>query len=828
MSNNVVATAKTTRLPRWVQGAAFPQVLYSLKEGEDPPPDDTPETCYHPFADPRSLALLQETEDFSETLNPKFERFCVCCGLRRRLFAFDSKLKVHKISSSPSELQLLSGPHICPPCLGPVCFIVGKCRSLSELPTLCQIFERRVLKTQDHAPLALLFFASILDRASTKEAVRLDQLPPFLDHVPAEAFKPMRLRASSRTVFRRRQRVRVYAGGCYHRATAFVATGGADKDDDIDVPDVLFYDEKQRDWISSLLVNEYIEPDFEPPLGTKRDGQPSPKRRKVELGSDSSDKTLAISAAGQNRLPPQFSPAPPRRVGDLLEYVRPPETFETAGTMHLVELVAMLKKNSEYRFWLRLDPLSAFRCDKTLPVYVEAGLSQVRVARVFSPANRRWNFLRPNCLISWSAWKAHRQVVRPRDLGGLNYESLFSNIVGSENKKTAPAKSKFALEDGRTEPSSLALRNKEPKASAEIKAAAHVKQERIVFRLQILREHPSKSRANISGPIPRAGAMINRGLNGGSIDSSMQSRKTEVSYLDGRSFSWATCVPTDENCALPPPLERLHRAFTTLYTDFKDRKARGEDSRRCSGPQAPASSGKNLPVYLDFKIDAGREVPAEHREKRFAEAMQRAASFPTYAHVLFLDVDGVLNTYPLPESKQDPRTHLHADKLRLLGENVLRACFIQGLVVEVVLSSAWRLRPSWVAALQGAFEEVNGFPLPWTGSTDFLSTNQERESLNPGSSSEEVSENSDYAGNVVTTRCLEIRDFAESKKVGRWVAVDDLSLNLLQGNGKELQFDAEDDQLSALETEKFVLTEAREGLTEEICREIVEKLVGSS
>ena len=69
--------------------------------------------------------------------------------------------------------------------------------------------------------------------------------------------------------------------------------------------------------------------------------------------------------------------------------------------------------------------------------------------------------------------------------------------------------------------------------------------------------------------------------------------------------------------------------------------------------------------------------------------------------------------------------------------------------------------------LKAVFLEVNGFALPWIGSTDRL-----EDDLNPA-----------------TARCFEIRAFMENhfpQNQTRWICIDDLQLDVAQRIGTTL------------------------------------------
>ena len=57
--------------------------------------------------------------------------------------------------------------------------------------------------------------------------------------------------------------------------------------------------------------------------------------------------------------------------------------------------------------------------------------------------------------------------------------------------------------------------------------------------------------------------------------------------------------------------------------------------------------------------------------------------------VILLDVDGVLNTYPLPDHR-DYDEHLHVAKVKMLGDLVTEGRIQHKKEVKIVLSSAWR------------------------------------------------------------------------------------------------------------------------------------------
>jgi len=189
-------------------------------------------------------------------------------------------------------------------------------------------------------------------------------------------------------------------------------------------------------------------------------------------------------------------------------------------------------------------------------------------------------------------------------------------------------------------------------------------------------------------------------------------------------------------------------------------------------------------------------------------------------------------------------------------------------VVEIVMSSAWRLSRAAMAALSDVFYSVNGFPMPW-----IASTNQLGDDTGCSDSTSNSTTTSIPGGpNAITMRCLEIREFCESHlRPGRtrWVAVDDLALDQIQrledidssstlltklvakkckkrkmasskalNSNKVADEEQRDDpstntslslldnlELNFLEGDRFVRTEAHRGLTTEICEEIKAKLM---
>ncbi|CAD7923048.1 unnamed protein product [Amoebophrya sp. A25] len=123
--------------------------------------------------------------------------------------------------------------------------------------------------------------------------------------------------------------------------------------------------------------------------------------------------------------------------------------------------------------------------------------------------------------------------------------------------------------------------------------------------------------------------------------------------------------------------------------------------------------------------------------------------------------------------------------------------------VEIVLSTAWRHSRDRTEVLKNVFMEVNGFPLPWIGSTDRL-----EDDLNPA-----------------TARCFEIRAFLEMhfpQNQTRWICIDDLQLDINQADGASSEFN----EVSVpIEKERFVWTRSAHGLTPELAKRAERQLL---
>eukprot|EP00392_Amoebophrya_sp_AT5.2_P003257 g3262.t1 len=374
-------------LPVWVRGPCFPIVEYVQNDdAKEKTSTHRDVICYHASADPRALAILQESHTLMD-----FRSGCVWCGSERKLKVRSTQAQVQ---GPQNAAQLLEGPRICPTCLPKVC------KKLEDLSGNLDDLSRFL--TQETAvkkpTLSLIFLAALADRALTAiNKVDHDSLPVTAQVVPAHEFRPVRRN-------RKRGRVYVAATNSYARCTVFAAKGH---------PDLLFYDDPQRCYVTGVQQSEYIEPDS--------DWMIEGESGLVGSRLHHLDKVL------------------PLQVGDFVEYCPSASTSGTSNAsaisrssgslIHFAELVA---RASRKHCCVKLQPLKGYQVElEKRTKYVHCFGSELRPAKVFRDG--QWEPLRPKVVVGWQltettskeAKELHGGVVTPRDLERIPLDDLY-------------------------------------------------------------------------------------------------------------------------------------------------------------------------------------------------------------------------------------------------------------------------------------------------------------------------------------------------------------------------------------------------------------------
>ncbi|CAD7952126.1 unnamed protein product [Amoebophrya sp. A120] len=460
-------------LPAWARGPAFPLVRRIKKEDDlhyDPlSPTQRKKShhyfdsqCYHASADPRAITLLQETHHLMD-----FRSQCVWCGNEDRFVcntaegsssSLKNDLKT-EYQKSKKHAALLEGPRLCPTCLQLVAQKAEDCRNSEDLT--------RYLTSQPNIfkpTLSLIFLAALTDRALFSLSIDHDKLKMEKQSgqsIPSSEFKPIR---------RNRKRGRVYniAKNEYSKCTVFAARGH---------PDLLYYDDLQRTYTTSMQNNEYIEPEPEWLLRTERQEHlQASKLYQIDIefplqvgdfveytpvvtaSANNSAKIAQAGAAANNSTSDQ--PQPPNSPSKKNQFAVSAEdqvlqNSSMATTTHFAELVSIAHPRKHLA--IRLCPLKGFMVESERECkYLRVTKEELKPAKCFVGKLNDWSLFRPKTLIGYML--AHSMNfslhVTPKDLVSVELDQLYetrlqltdnSGSFASKGKAEARARRNFDL-----------------------------------------------------------------------------------------------------------------------------------------------------------------------------------------------------------------------------------------------------------------------------------------------------------------------------------------------------------------------------------------------